>query len=143
MRHQVFEAGIRLHRRAEADILPHRPDTVPVHVLVDAAGERVFAGTADVAIDVDAGEILGPVDRLDRKSGVRSQLFHGCPPCRSRNRAMSARLSGPRSSGGAWPQSASSTTSARSKTEHQRGRYRPKAGSFIPQISSAGILAIR
>jgi len=39
---------------------------------VDAARERVLAGAADVALDVDVGQILGPVEGLDRKARVRS-----------------------------------------------------------------------
>src|SRR5207247_9815281 len=51
-----------------------------VHVLVNAARERVLAGSPDVTLEIDAGEILGPVGRRDRKAGVCSQLFHPSPP---------------------------------------------------------------
>src|SRR5439155_22252874 len=62
--------------RAEADVLAHRPEPLAVHVRVDAAGERILARPADVALDVHARRVLRPVDRLDRKARVRSQLFH-------------------------------------------------------------------
>ena len=66
VRHQVLEALVRLRRRAEADVLPHRPQARAVHVGVDAPRERVVAGLAQVAGGIEAGEVAGPVDGLDR-----------------------------------------------------------------------------
>src|SRR2546422_458523 len=76
MCHQVFESAVRLFRRAEADVLAHRPEPRAVHVRVDAARERVLAGAPDVALEVDVGEVLGTVDRLDREAPVRSYVLH-------------------------------------------------------------------
>ena len=84
--HQVFEPRVRLRRRAEADVLAHRPQPVAVHVLVDAAREGILAGATEVALDVATRHILGTVDRLDGKPGVRFDLSHQLLPA-SRTRA--------------------------------------------------------
>src|SRR3989442_4167256 len=76
MCHQVFESAVRLFRRAEADVLAHRPGPRAVHVRVDAARERVLAGAPDIALEIDVGEVLGAVDGLDREARVRSYFLH-------------------------------------------------------------------
>src|SRR2546425_12877588 len=76
MCHQVFESAVRLFRRAEADVLAHRPEPCAVHVRVDAARERVLAGTPDIALEIDVGQVLGAVDGLDREARVRSYFLH-------------------------------------------------------------------
>ena len=50
---QVAEALVRLLRRPEAGELAHRPEAPAVHRRVDAAGERVRAGSAEIALVVD------------------------------------------------------------------------------------------
>src|SRR5882724_5906707 len=80
MSHQVFESSIRLLRRAEADVLAHRPQPLPVHVLVDPARERVLARPADVAVDVAPGQILRTIDGLDPNARVKSHVLHGALP---------------------------------------------------------------
>src|SRR5437867_5028058 len=76
MCHQVFESAVRLFRRAEADVLAHRPGPRAVHVRVDAARERVLAGAPDVALEIDVGDVLGAVDELDREARVRAYFLH-------------------------------------------------------------------
>ena len=44
LRQQVAIALIRLRRRPEARVLPHRPQTAAVHRRLNAACERKFAG---------------------------------------------------------------------------------------------------
>ena len=63
--HEVLEARVRLRRRAEADVLAHRPHARAVHVGMDPAGERVLAGLAEVPAVVEPGHVVGPVHRLD------------------------------------------------------------------------------
>ena len=62
---QVAEALVGLLGRAEAGELAHRPQPPPVHRRVDAAGERVLAGVADVALGIHVGEVLRGVERLE------------------------------------------------------------------------------
>ena len=77
MCHQVLEASIRLRRRAEANVLAHRPQPVAVHVAMDAARERILARPADVARGIAPGQVLGSVDRLHGDAGVQSGVSHG------------------------------------------------------------------
>src|SRR2546422_1315212 len=114
MSHQVFEASIGLVRRAEADVLAHRPQPLAVHVLVDPARERVLTRPADVAVDVAPGQILRTVDGLDRNARVESHVLHGVLPA-SRNRATTGATSAPRVSCGAWPRSEEHTSELQSR----------------------------
>ncbi len=56
---------------AEAGELAHRPELAPVHRLVDAARVRVLAGDTEVAVDVEPGDGVGPVARLQRQAAER------------------------------------------------------------------------
>src|SRR3972149_4835897 len=62
----VAEAAVGLRRGAEARVLAHRPEPPAVHGRVDAARERVRAGGAEVARDVEPprGEVRGRVRAL-------------------------------------------------------------------------------
>src|SRR5206468_3835623 len=63
---QVAEPRIRLLGRAEARVLPDRPRPSAVHRRVRPAGEREFAGE----IELEPGDVVGRVDRLDLDPGV-------------------------------------------------------------------------
>src|SRR2546428_12275357 len=76
MGRQVFESSILVHRGPQADVLPHGPQALAVHVRVDPARVRILARPADVPREVAAREILRPVDRLDRNARVQDDLFH-------------------------------------------------------------------
>src|SRR5687767_9014294 len=64
LRQQVAIAAIRLRRRAEARILPHRPQAAAIHRWLDAAREGKFAGEGKVAFRVERGEIPRAHERL-------------------------------------------------------------------------------
>ena len=66
---QVAEALVGLLDGAEAGELAHRPEPPAVHRRVDAAGERVLAGVAELLGRVEPVEILVGVERLDRVPG--------------------------------------------------------------------------
>src|SRR6059036_4366961 len=134
MRHQVFETRIGLLRSAESDILPHRPEALPVHVLVNAARERVLAGSPDVALEIDAGEILGPVGRRDRKAGVCSQLFHPSPPSPL---GRSARRNAFTISGNGVPIGKTSCTPSRFRGSTSRGGMVPPTTTAMSAASCA------
>src|SRR5262249_39317589 len=74
---KVAEALVGLARRAEAGVLPHRPELAAVHRRVDAAGERELAGAAEAV-----RHPLGLVKRLDHGPGARAPLAHA--PSKSR-----------------------------------------------------------
>src|SRR5207248_1515889 len=57
---QVLEALVRLPRRAESGVLPHRPELPQVHVAVDTAGERILARWRR-----DFFDVVRAVERLD------------------------------------------------------------------------------
>ena len=69
---QVAEALVRLLRRAETGELAHRPQASAVHRRIDAAGERVLAGIAEVAAVLDA-DVLGRRERLVLDTGDRRE----------------------------------------------------------------------
>src|SRR6185437_7368085 len=69
----VAEAAVRLLRRAEPGELAHRPRLAAVHGLVDAAGERVAAGVAQVAVVVEV-DVARPVERLEGDARDRRAL---------------------------------------------------------------------
>ena len=54
---EVAEAPVRLLGGREARVLAHRPEATPVHRRLDAAGERVLARPAEVAILVERGGV--------------------------------------------------------------------------------------
>ncbi len=73
---QIAVALVRLLRRSEPRVLPHRPEAPPVHVRLDAARERRLAGKPNVALEVDAFGILGPIERRRvRLSGEKPSPF--------------------------------------------------------------------
>src|SRR5207247_10642914 len=101
MSHQVFESRIRLVRRAEADVLAHRPQPLAVHVLVDPARERVLTRPADGAVDVAPGQILRTVDGLDRNARAEPHGPHGVLPG-PRQRAATGAACSPRVARVGW-----------------------------------------
>src|SRR2546428_9625700 len=109
MGHEVLEARVGFRRRAEADVLAHRPEPLAVHVLVDAAGVRILAGPADIALEIDARQIFGPVGPPDGAARVRPQLFPSSPPYASPTPAQRLSPSGRRSSLRAWSHRCSTT----------------------------------
>ena len=99
---EVAEALVRLLGRAEAGELAHRPEAAAVHRRIDASGERVLAGVAEVARVVD-------VDALGRRRAARSRFPRSSrrarpsAPARARRRSRARRRAtrprrGPRSS---------------------------------------------
>src|SRR5207245_4777546 len=74
--HEVLEARVRLARRAEADVLTHRPQPLAVHVAMDAAGVGILAGPPDVALEFGGPQVLGSVHRLDWNARVQSHVLH-------------------------------------------------------------------
>ena len=83
--HQVLEARIALARGAEADVLAHGPHPGPVHLAVDAPGERELPRRAQVAGRIEPREVLRTIDRLHRNAGVKHHVLrvlgvsHGQP----------------------------------------------------------------
>ena len=69
---EVAEALVRLDGGREAGVLAHRPEAASVHRRLDAPGERGLAGTAEVALLVDARGVgracTGPPPRCPRTS---------------------------------------------------------------------------
>ena len=68
---QEVEALVRLLGAAEARVLAHRPRPGPVHLLVDPAGVGRAAGSPELALGVELGEICVRVDRPDLDPRVR------------------------------------------------------------------------
>ena len=64
---QLVVALVGLLGRAEPGVLPHRPRPAGVHRRVDAAGERVAAGLAELVGRIPAGQVVRAVHRLDRQ----------------------------------------------------------------------------
>src|SRR5262249_61954486 len=62
---QEAEALVGLPGGAEAGELAHGPEPAAVHGGVDAAGERVLAGVAEVGVRVEAVEAFRGGQRLD------------------------------------------------------------------------------
>ena len=67
---EVAVPGVRLFRRGEAGVLPHRPDAAAVHVGLDAAGVGVLAGVSEGVGVVEFLEVFGGVDGIDLDAGV-------------------------------------------------------------------------
>ena len=59
---QVAEPAVRFLGRREAGVLAHRPEAAAVHRRLDAAGERILAGSAEIAVLVKAGGVGGGVE---------------------------------------------------------------------------------
>ena len=59
---ELAEAAVGLGGGAEAGVLAHGPEATAVHGGLDAAGEGVLAGEADVAEVVGVFEVGGGVD---------------------------------------------------------------------------------
>ncbi len=68
---QELVALVRLRRRAETGVLPHRPQATAVHVLVDAARERKLAGWRFLG-----SPVLDRIDGLDRQAAVVDHVGH-------------------------------------------------------------------
>ena len=68
---ELPEPAVGLLRRAEPGVLAHGPEPAGVHVGVDAAGERKFAGPAEVARRI-AGPVAGAVDRRGHRAGCET-----------------------------------------------------------------------
>ena len=66
---QVAVALVGVLGAGEAGVLAHRPEPVPVHAVVDAAGERVGAGLAEPLLQV-GGDVAGLVELVDLDPGV-------------------------------------------------------------------------
>ncbi len=62
---QIAEPAVRLLGSREARVLTHRPEATPVHRRLDAAGERELAGSAQVAVLVEASRVGGGVEVSD------------------------------------------------------------------------------
>ena len=92
---KVAVAGVRLLRRPEAGVLPHRPEAATMHVRLDAAGEGRFAGDAEMARGVEprrfeviraieilgvlvAGEVRDPLARRVLRHAFRERLLGPC-----------------------------------------------------------------
>jgi hypothetical protein len=71
---EVAEALVRLLGGAEAGELPHRPEAAAVHGGVDAAGEGVGAGVAEVTVVIDL-DAFGRVERLVFEAADRAELL--------------------------------------------------------------------
>ena len=56
---EISVACVRLVRRGEARVLPHRPQTAAVHRRLDAAREREFAGKSELGVRAPPGEVVG------------------------------------------------------------------------------------
>ena len=79
---EVAEAPVRLLGGREAGVLAHRPEPAPVHRRLDAAGERVLAGPAEVAVLVEAGRVGRRVQVADddpRRGLERLAALGGAP----------------------------------------------------------------
>ena len=68
-REQRLVAAVGLLRRAEPGKLPHRPELAAIAGGVDAARVGKLAGRAGI----DAGDVVGGVERLDRPAGDRRE----------------------------------------------------------------------
>ena len=62
---EVAEALVGLLGGREAGVLAHRPEAAAVHRRLDAPGERVLAGPAEVAVLVEAGGVGRGVEVAD------------------------------------------------------------------------------
>src|SRR5215211_4924635 len=72
--YEVFEAGVRLARRAETRILAHGPWPAAIHARVGAAGVGVLSRVTEPLGIVETFEILGLVEGLDLDPGLRMAL---------------------------------------------------------------------
>ena len=90
---QVTEPAVGLLGRREARVLAHRPEAAAVHRGLDAAGERVLAGSAEVAVLVEASRVGRGVEVSDDEArrSLESRLALG----RSLERLGSERLAPP------------------------------------------------
>jgi hypothetical protein len=65
------EAAVGIRGGREAGVLADGPRAGGVHQRVDAAGERVTPGLAQLGVRVEARGLPRPVDRVDRQTGFR------------------------------------------------------------------------
>ncbi len=79
---EVPEAAVGLLGRGEPRVLAHRPEPAAVHRGLDAAGERILARPAEVAVLVQASRVGGRVEvtDLDPRRGLErvAALRGGC-----------------------------------------------------------------
>jgi hypothetical protein len=83
---QVAEALVRLLGRPEAGELPHRPEAAAVHRRVDARGEGIDAGIAELGFVVD----LDRVGRVERVV-LEAEIVEKSSPWRSGAASYSSR----------------------------------------------------
>ena len=62
---EELEAFVGLAGGAEAGELPHGPEPAAIHGGVDAAGERILAGIAEVGVGIEAVESFRRVEGVD------------------------------------------------------------------------------
>ena len=66
---QVLVAGVGLPGRPEAGVLPHGPQTVPVHAGPDSPGEGIVSGIPQVPPVVEVFEVAGTEEGIQTDSG--------------------------------------------------------------------------
>src|SRR5262249_11428989 len=83
---EVAEARVRLLGGAETGVLPHGPETPPVHRRLDAAREGVLPRDAQLSLVVERGRVGAGVEPLPRD--VRGGAALGPPLRRARARLV-------------------------------------------------------
>src|SRR5579863_8014142 len=83
---QIVKAAVGFLRSPKAAELPHGPDSLAIHCLVDAASEGVLAGIAKIALVVKFCEIGGSIEAFNGNSGGRGE--DGLPFRRARKRRL-------------------------------------------------------
>src|SRR5207245_1490156 len=72
-------APVRLFGAAEPGELSHRPQASPVHRVIDAAGHRSVARVPEVALVVQALDVLRRVEGLQGLTGERLEVRVALP----------------------------------------------------------------
>ena len=76
---QVAIPRVRLLRRREPGVLPHRPHAPPVHIRLDAASVRVLARISERVRVLEPRKVLRRVDGADLHPGVRLEAVPPLP----------------------------------------------------------------
>src|SRR5439155_10371469 len=71
VREEVLESLVRLLRRPEARVLPHRPEAASIHRRADAPRERRFAGKPDLGREILRRLVRGREDYAQRETASR------------------------------------------------------------------------
>src|SRR5689334_22004243 len=79
---------IRLGCRTKSCVLPHCPQSSPVHGGLDAPGERKFARAPEVPIGIGAGKRGRNVWRINHIRPVCDSIFLDTTPSRPYNEAV-------------------------------------------------------